>query len=128
MKAPAERFGDFPKSRRARIRAEDVGLPGGGQRRVSGLRREELAELAGVSIDCITRLEQGRARTASRTVLKALARALRLCPKEPRAGELARLWSPPTQPSSSPASALPVPSKAHIRSPAVAPSPVAAPL
>ncbi|MEU4173298.1 helix-turn-helix transcriptional regulator [Streptomyces sp. NPDC026665] len=75
-------LGDYLKSRRAQTRAEDLGLPGGGQRRVPGLRREELAELAGVSVDYITRLEQGRARTASRTVLDALARALRLRPDE----------------------------------------------
>ncbi|WP_337191829.1 helix-turn-helix domain-containing protein [Nocardioides flavescens] len=63
---------------RARVRPEDVGLPVGLRRRVDGLRREELALLAGVSVDYVVRLEQGRGPHPSAQVLGALARALRL--------------------------------------------------
>ena len=63
---------------RERVSPLDVGLPAGGQRRVSGLRREEVAQLAGVSMDYLTRLEQGRAAHPSASVLGSLARALRL--------------------------------------------------
>ncbi|MEU2287400.1 helix-turn-helix transcriptional regulator [Streptomyces sp. NPDC013178] len=80
-------LGDFLRSRRARIRPEEVGLPSHGRRRVPGLRREEVAQLAGVSVDYYVRLEQGRgpggpSRTktggVSDAVLDALARVLRL--------------------------------------------------
>ena len=60
------------------MRPEDVGLPPGLGRRAAGLRREELALLAGVSVDYIVRLEQGRARNPSPQLLASLARALRL--------------------------------------------------
>ena len=70
---------EFLSSRRARITPEQAGLPTfGGTRRVPGLRREEVALLAGVSADYYTRLERGRARGVSESVLEALARALRL--------------------------------------------------
>ena len=70
---------DFLVSRRARITPEQAGLPAyGGNRRVAGLRREEVAMLAGVSVDYYTRLERGNARGASDSVLEALARALQL--------------------------------------------------
>jgi transcriptional regulator with XRE-family HTH domain len=70
---------DFLTTRRARITPEEAGLPAyGGNRRVPGLRREEVAMLAGVSIDYYTRLERGNARGASDTVLHGLARALHL--------------------------------------------------
>src|SRR6476619_1859930 len=69
---------EFLKSRRDRLRPEDAGLPSDGQRRVPGLRREELAMLAGVSVDYYVRLEQVRDLTPSESVLDALARALRL--------------------------------------------------
>lgn len=59
-----------------------VGVPAGGLRRAAGLRREELAQLAGLSVDYIIRLEQGRATTPSAQVLSALARALRLSEDE----------------------------------------------
>lgn len=59
-----------------------VGLPIGPRRRASGLRREELASLAGISVDYLTRLEQGRATSPSTQVLEALARALRLSDSE----------------------------------------------
>jgi transcriptional regulator with XRE-family HTH domain len=69
----------FLKARRARIRPDDVGLPSGvGIRRTPGLRREELAALAGVSIDYLTRLEQGKETNPGTAVLDALARALLL--------------------------------------------------
>jgi transcriptional regulator with XRE-family HTH domain len=62
---------------RERIRPEDVGMPAGLHRRVPGLRREELAMLAGISVDYVVRLEQGRSSQPSAQVLTALARALR---------------------------------------------------
>ena len=65
-------------ARRALVRPEDVGLSPGGRRRVSGLRREELALLAGISPNYYLRLEQGRDRHPSAQVLDALARALQL--------------------------------------------------
>lgn len=69
----------FLRSRRARLSPADVGLPeNGGQRRTPGLRREELAALAGVGVSWYTWLEQGRDITPSPDVLDALARALRL--------------------------------------------------
>ncbi|MFC9507986.1 helix-turn-helix transcriptional regulator [Streptomyces sp. NPDC057002] len=80
-------LGDFLRSRRARIQPEEVGLPSYGRRRVPGLRREEVAQLAGVSVDYYVRLEQGRgpgdpSRTksggVSDAVLDAVARVLRL--------------------------------------------------
>lgn len=71
-------LGGFLQSRRARIQPEDVGLPPYGRRRVPGLRREEVAQLAGVSVDYYVRLEQGRGRHVSDAVLDAVARVLRL--------------------------------------------------
>ncbi|MGH8880311.1 MAG: helix-turn-helix transcriptional regulator [Stackebrandtia sp.] len=68
----------FLRARRSRLTPHDVGLPPGRSRRVPGLRREELAMLAGVSVDYYTRLEQGRDNRPSEEVLDALARALRL--------------------------------------------------
>ncbi|MEV0412104.1 helix-turn-helix transcriptional regulator [Streptomyces sp. NPDC050448] len=72
-------LGEFLRSRRARLRPGDVGLPDYGRhRRVPGLRREELAQLAGVSAAYYTRLEQGHGQNVSAEVLDAIARALRL--------------------------------------------------
>lgn len=68
----------FLRSRRERISPEDVGLPVGTRRRTSGLRREELAQLAGVGVTWYTWLEQGRPINASVQVLDAIARTLRL--------------------------------------------------
>jgi transcriptional regulator with XRE-family HTH domain len=68
----------FLRSRRERISPEDVGLPAGSRRRTAGLRREELAQLAGVGVTWYTWLEQGRPINASVQVLDALARTLRL--------------------------------------------------
>lgn len=72
------RLGDYLRARRGLVRPEDVGLPSGGRRRVRGLRREELALLAGISSDYYMRLEQGRDQHPSAQVLDALARVLRL--------------------------------------------------
>jgi len=69
---------DFLKKRRAAIQPEDVGLPSGGRRRTPGLRREEVAQLAGVGATWYTWLEQGRDVRASVDVLEAISRALRL--------------------------------------------------
>ena len=70
---------EYLRARRAQLRPADVGLPeGNGRRRVTGLRREEVALLAGISADYYLRLEQGRGGTPSPEVLRALARVLRL--------------------------------------------------
>jgi len=71
-------LGDFLRSRRQRLSPHAVGLPGGRRRRTPGLRREEVAELAGIGVDWYVRLEQGRAVSPSATTVDALARALRL--------------------------------------------------
>ncbi|MFI6205796.1 helix-turn-helix domain-containing protein [Streptomyces sp. NPDC051041] len=74
---------EFLRTRRARLKPEDVGLPDYGRhRRVPGLRREELARLAGVSVAYYTRLEQGNGRNVSAEVLDSIARALRLSDAE----------------------------------------------
>ena len=70
-------LGEFLKSRRAQIKPEDVGFRSGRGRRVEGLRREEVAALASVSVDYIKRLEAGRIRPSD-AVLDSLARALQL--------------------------------------------------
>lgn len=72
----------FLRSRRERITPEQVGLPIGGRRRTPGLRREEVAQLAGVGVTWYTWLEQGRDINASEQVLEAIARTLRLDPHE----------------------------------------------
>ncbi|MGW3288265.1 helix-turn-helix domain-containing protein [Streptomyces sp. NPDC001002] len=76
---PNSELRDFLRSRRAKITPEEVGLaPQPGARRVPGLRREEVAQLAGVSVDYYVRLERGRHLNVSASVLDAIARALRL--------------------------------------------------
>ncbi|MFF0266196.1 helix-turn-helix transcriptional regulator [Kribbella sp. NPDC004536] len=82
MSAQRVELGEFLKARRARVAPEDVGLPGGGRRRTPGLRREELAQLAGVGVTWYTWLEQGRPINASGQVLDAVATTLRLTPVE----------------------------------------------
>ncbi|MFI9271039.1 helix-turn-helix transcriptional regulator [Kitasatospora sp. NPDC052896] len=76
--AIANSLGDYLRARRALLSPADVGLPATGRRRVPGLRREEVAELVGLSTDYYVRLEQGRADRPSDEVLEALSRALRL--------------------------------------------------
>ncbi|NUS08111.1 MAG: helix-turn-helix domain-containing protein [Nonomuraea sp.] len=71
-------LGQFLRSRRARIQPEEAGLPASGRRRVAGLRREEVALLAGVSVDYYIRLEQERVQNVSDAVLDAVARVLRM--------------------------------------------------
>ncbi|MGA5129876.1 helix-turn-helix domain-containing protein [Streptomyces olivoreticuli] len=77
-------LGGFLRARRGRVAPEHVGLAGGRRRRVRGLRREELAQLAGISVDYYVRLEQGRATQPSPEVLDALAGALGLDAAERR--------------------------------------------
>jgi transcriptional regulator with XRE-family HTH domain len=74
----ANSLADYLRARRAQVSPADVGLPPTGRRRVPGLRREEVAELVGLSTDYYVRLEQGRADRPSDEVLDALSRALRL--------------------------------------------------
>lgn len=91
----------FLRSRRARISPTDIGLPAGQRRRTPGLRREEVAQLSGVSVTWYTWLEQARDIKVSRQVLDTLARALRLTPAEAQymlglAGEPLVLDEPPS--------------------------------
>jgi transcriptional regulator with XRE-family HTH domain len=104
--APAEVTGesrrrelaDFLSTRRARLQPEDVGLPRGGRRRTRGLRREEVAQLAGVGVTWYTWLEQGRDVRASLEVLEAIARGLRLSsPERIHLLQLGRGEMPPPQ-------------------------------
>jgi transcriptional regulator with XRE-family HTH domain len=87
----------FLRSRRGRIRPEDVGLPPGFRRRTAGLRREEVAQLSGVGVTWYTWLEQGRPINASPQVLDAVARTLRLDPVERQ--HLYRLAEVPVEPA-----------------------------
>ncbi|WP_333769871.1 helix-turn-helix transcriptional regulator [Streptomyces sp. IBSBF 2435] len=75
-------FGHTLRRWRDRVSPETAGLPAGGRRRAAGLRREELALLAGISVDYVTRLEQGRAANPSEQVVEALGRALRVSADE----------------------------------------------
>lgn len=80
---PTQELAAFLRTRRERLDPKVLGLPSRGQaRRTPGLRREEVAELAGVSIDYIVRLEQARGLRPSAAVVEALARALRVTPDE----------------------------------------------
>ncbi|MBP2368464.1 helix-turn-helix transcriptional regulator [Pseudonocardia parietis] len=85
---PVTELGEFLRSRRDRITPDEAGVSSYGRRRVPGLRREELARLAGVSVTYLTRLEQGQSQNASEAIIDALARALRL-----DADERAHLYS-----------------------------------
>ncbi|MDH2387411.1 helix-turn-helix transcriptional regulator [Streptomyces sp. HNM0663] len=75
-------LGSFLRSRRERIRPAEVGLPAGPRRRVPGLRRDEVAQLAGASVDYYTELERGAGSQPSEQMIAALARALRLTADE----------------------------------------------
>ena len=79
---PREELRDFLRSRRARVTPADVGMPSSGTRRTPGLRREEVAVLAGVGVSWYTWLEQGRDINVSGEVLDAIARVLRLTEPE----------------------------------------------
>lgn len=81
--APRSELIEFLRTRRARLRPEDVGVQSfGRRRRVPGLRREELAQVAGVSVAYYTRLEQGNGQNVSAEILESIARALRLSESE----------------------------------------------
>lgn len=97
MKANA--LGEYLRARRQQVRPQDVGLIPGARRRVEGLRREELAMLAGISAEYYLRLEVGRDTNPSPQVVDALARALRLDIKATR--HLHELASPCSRPQSS---------------------------
>ncbi|MFF4570842.1 helix-turn-helix domain-containing protein [Streptomyces sp. NPDC001410] len=88
-----EDLGAFLHSRRARVTPESVGLRTSARRRVSGLRREEVAHLAGISVEYYQRLEQGRSASPSPAVLDAIAQVLRL--DEVERGHLVTLAHPP---------------------------------
>ncbi|WP_222932956.1 helix-turn-helix transcriptional regulator [Nocardia yunnanensis] len=77
-----DKLADFLRRSRERLRPEQVGLPAGPRRRTPGLRREELAQLSGVSADYVMRLEQARSSQPSTQLLAALARTLRLSADE----------------------------------------------
>ncbi|MEV4680018.1 helix-turn-helix transcriptional regulator [Streptomyces kurssanovii] len=77
-----DQLADFLRHRREGIRPAEVGIPDGPRRRTTGLRREEVAMLAGMSVDYVVRLEQGRSSQPSTQLLGALARALRLSDDE----------------------------------------------
>src|SRR5246127_3784212 len=84
MAVEANALGNYLRARRQQVRPEDVGLVAGARRRVAGLRREELAMLAGISAEYYLRLEVGRDKNPSAQVPDALARALRLDAKATR--------------------------------------------
>src|SRR5215468_4905109 len=92
---------DFLRRRRASIQPDDVGLPSGGRRRTPGLRREEVASLAGVGTTWYTWLEQGRDVRASKDGFEAIAKAVPLTPAERTdlnllgRGEEAPAWKAP---------------------------------
>lgn len=98
----ASTMGDFLRQRRAALRPEEVGLVDYGTRRVPGLRREEVALLAGVSVTYYTRLEQGHSSHASESVLESISRALALNAVQRRhLFELAGVKERPVPPRSS---------------------------
>ncbi|MFJ6658848.1 helix-turn-helix domain-containing protein [Streptomyces sp. NPDC091377] len=105
-------LGDFLRARRAALDPGALGFPDDGRlRRVPGLRREELAQLAHISVDYVVRLEQGRTRRVSRPVLDALAGALRLADDE-----RAHLFTPAdTAPSPAPRPPGPTEVAPHLR-------------
>jgi transcriptional regulator with XRE-family HTH domain len=92
----SSKLGEYLRVRRERLRPDEVGLPAGARRRVPGLRREEVALLAGISAEYYLRLEQGRDRHPSEQVLDGLARALQLdADAETYLYEVARSGRPP---------------------------------
>jgi transcriptional regulator with XRE-family HTH domain len=101
MAASSSEFGATLRSWRDRLSPGELGLPAGAHRRARGLRRQEVAQLAGVSLDYLVQLEQGRATGPSTQVLAALSRALRL--SEAERGHLFRL------------AGQPVPDESHLR-------------
>ena len=102
---------EFLTSRRAKLTPSDVGLPAVGQRRVAGLRRSEVATLAGVSVEYYAKLERGQLAGVSAGVLEAVARALQLdeaeCAHLMRLAQQANGTGALLRPSRSPASRRP---------------------
>src|SRR3954470_17065715 len=98
-KTRLEALSIFLKAKRAQIKPESIGLPVGTRRRTPGLRREEVAQLAGVSAAWYTWLEQGRPIRASEEVLDRLARVLRLDPAEYRHLFVLARGHPPADPA-----------------------------
>ena len=82
MHTANRQIGELLRQRRERLNPADCGLPVTGRRRTPGLRREEVAELSGISVDWYVRLEQGRDSLPSRATVDALAKALRLSPAD----------------------------------------------
>ena len=80
--ARCREIGDFLRTKRTQVQPTDVGIPAGGRRRTPGLRREEVAQLAGISLTWYTWLEQGRAIRVSQPVLESVARVLQLTAAE----------------------------------------------
>ena len=76
----SKQLGEFLRRRRERLNPHDCGLPAGARRRTPGLRREEVAERSGISVDWYIRLEQGRDSLPSRRTAEALSKALKLGP------------------------------------------------
>ena len=109
MTTPVRRveLAEFLRSRRSKLVPADVGLPEAGRRRTPGLRRQEVAQLAGMSVDYYIRLEQGRGPRPSRQVLAALARALMLSIDERE--YLYRIIGENPPPSAGPSRELPSP-------------------
>jgi len=103
-------LGELLRSRRQRLAPHDVGLPSGPRRRTSGLRREEVAQLANVSTTYYTFLEQGRQVRPSEQVLDALATALRMTPVE-RRYLLALAYGPGDMPANGGAATAPLPER-----------------
>ena len=97
LEASRNGFGDFLRSRRSRLSPEQVGIASTRRRRTIGLRREEVAQLAGIGVDWYTRLEQGRMVTPSEMTVDSLARALRLSKAEH--AHLRALAHNPTRPN-----------------------------
>src|SRR4051794_41462366 len=99
-RARRDELAAFLRTRRERVSPADVGLPPGPRRRTPGLRREELAQLAGVGVTWYTWLEQGRPINASVQVLDAISRTLRL--DEAEREHLYRLAEVPLDPPAGP--------------------------
>ncbi|MFJ5884290.1 helix-turn-helix domain-containing protein [Kitasatospora cineracea] len=104
--SPQAELAAFLRAKRARRQPEDVGLPRGPRRRTPGLRRQEVAQLAAVSVEWYVRLEQGRVGTPGSAVLDALAEALRLTPDEHRHLHLIARRETPVRPAQRPPHAL----------------------
>lgn len=97
MSTPKNELGNLLRSRRRALSPMEIGISDTSRRKTPGLRREEVAELAGISVDWYTRLEQGRDVTPSPGTLAAIARALRLSPAETEHMKSLSLQAPPAR-------------------------------